>query len=174
MTEDAPSERSEDLAGSGSAAFERFYDREAARLWSVARALTGSRTDAEDCVQQTFLDLYRTRVSFARARSPRAYALACLRHHAMRLAARRAEASLEDLPREPMALSSPTIDEGPSELARALGRLSLEQREVISLKLDGGLTFAEIGEALSIPANTASSRYRYAMAHLERHLGGER
>jgi RNA polymerase sigma-70 factor (ECF subfamily) len=39
-------------------------------------------------------------------------------------------------------------------------------REVVTLKIWGGLTFAEIAEALEIPQNTAASRYRYGLTTL--------
>jgi RNA polymerase sigma-70 factor (ECF subfamily) len=41
-------------------------------------------------------------------------------------------------------------------------------REVVTLKVWSGLTFAEIAEALEIPANTAASRYRYGLVELRR------
>jgi RNA polymerase sigma-70 factor, ECF subfamily len=41
-------------------------------------------------------------------------------------------------------------------------------REVVTLKVWGELTFAEIAEALEIPANTAASRYRYGLAELRK------
>ena len=41
-----------------------------------------------------------------------------------------------------------------------------EQREVIVLKVDAGLTFAELAAVLGISANTAASRYRYALEKL--------
>jgi RNA polymerase sigma-70 factor (ECF subfamily) len=41
---------------------------------------------------------------------------------------------------------------------------------VVFLKVYEGLTFREIGERLGEPANTASSRYRYAMEKLRRVL----
>jgi len=39
---------------------------------------------------------------------------------------------------------------------------------VVTLKIWGELTFAEIAEALEIPANTAASRYRYGLAELRK------
>jgi RNA polymerase sigma-70 factor (ECF subfamily) len=51
-----------------------------------------------------------------------------------------------------------------------LAELPDEQREVLTLKVWGDLTFKEIGEALQIPANTAASRYRYALESLRRAL----
>jgi RNA polymerase sigma-70 factor, ECF subfamily len=50
----------------------------------------------------------------------------------------------------------------------AMRQLSIDQREVVTLKVWGGLTFAEIAQALEIPANTAASRYRYGIEELRR------
>ena len=53
-------------------------------------------------------------------------------------------------------------------LQEAMSRLTNIYREVVTLKVWGDLTFAEIGVALEIPANTAASRYRYALAELRK------
>ena len=49
---------------------------------------------------------------------------------------------------------------------RALRRLPSEQSEVVVLKIWEEMTFAQIGTILDISANTAASRYRYAMEKL--------
>ena len=41
-------------------------------------------------------------------------------------------------------------------------------RGVVTLKIWGGLTFAEIADVLDIPANTAASRYRYGLVGLRK------
>ena len=41
-----------------------------------------------------------------------------------------------------------------------------EQREVVLLKIDGELTFVQIGQVLGVSMNTAASRYRYALEKL--------
>jgi RNA polymerase sigma-70 factor (ECF subfamily) len=51
---------------------------------------------------------------------------------------------------------------------QAVSTLPEIQRDVITLKVWGGLTFAEIAEALDIPANTAASRYRYGLVELRK------
>jgi RNA polymerase sigma factor (sigma-70 family) len=64
------------------------------------------------------------------------------------------------------------VDVENRELSRviqnALAELPVEQREVITLKVWGEMTFAEIADALGIPANTAASRYRYGLSELRR------
>lgn len=56
------------------------------------------------------------------------------------------------------------------ELAAAVAALPAEQREVIALKIDGGLTFAEIAAVMHTSLNTAASRYRYALEKLRASL----
>ena len=41
---------------------------------------------------------------------------------------------------------------------------------MIALKIDGGLTFAEIAAVTDTSPNTAASRYRYALEKLRTHL----
>lgn len=50
----------------------------------------------------------------------------------------------------------------------AMKKLPEIYREVITLKVWGELTFAEIAESLAIPANTAASRYRYGLEELRK------
>jgi hypothetical protein len=52
------------------------------------------------------------------------------------------------------------------DLAAAVARLPAAQREVVSLKIDGGLTFAEIAAVIGTSINTAASRYRYAIENI--------
>ena len=49
--------------------------------------------------------------------------------------------------------------------------MPLKQREIIALKIDGGLTFVQIGEVLGVSPNTAASRYRLALEKLRTALG---
>jgi RNA polymerase sigma-70 factor (ECF subfamily) len=55
----------------------------------------------------------------------------------------------------------------------ALHELPAEQSTVLVMKIWGGLTFAQIAAALEIPTNTATSRYRYALAKLREALAQE-
>ncbi|MEM9079846.1 MAG: sigma-70 family RNA polymerase sigma factor [Verrucomicrobiota bacterium] len=61
-------------------------------------------------------------------------------------------------------------DEEALMLRQAVEGLSEKLREVVTLKVWVGLTFAEIGEVLRISHNTAASRYRYALEVLQREL----
>ena len=136
-----------------------------------ARQFVRSVADAEDIVQDAFLRFWRKEHSienrallFATVRS---VALDLLRRDARR-ARREANAALE---REQSIQPQFDFDDtSQKELAAAVDRLPVEQREVLVMKIWNELTFAEIGEALSISQNTAASRYRYALAALKKNF----
>src|SRR5262245_48126453 len=148
------------------------YDRHAAAMFRVAWTLLRSRPDAEDAVQEVFLGLARSPATIERVENWRAYLFSALRHAAGRIAARRKSEPLAGDPptRDTTALDAETAD----FLERGLAALQAEQREVLALKIDGELTFAEIGEVLGIRLKTAASRYRYALEKLRAMLDEKR
>ena len=58
-------------------------------------------------------------------------------------------------------------------IASVIRGLAEDQREVLVMKVWGGLTFAQIAQVLQVSANTAASRYRYARAKLREQLAEE-
>lgn len=69
---------------------------------------------------------------------------------------------------------SASDDETRVQLESGLKELPPKFAEVITMKIWGERTFAEIGETLGISQNTAASRYRYGLEALKKHLGGAR
>ena len=136
-----------------------------ARQWAPGQA------DAEDVVQDAFLRFWRAR---HRAAEPLAYLFACVKHCALdRQRGRRRRTRREGaaaLP-EPALFACPLErDERRAAVEAALRQLPAEQREVVVLKIWGGLSFPQVAAALGVPANTAASRYRYALARLRGQL----
>ena len=136
-----------------------------------ARQFVRTGADAEDIVQDAFVRFWRKEHSienrallFATVRS---VALDLLRRDARR-ARREANAALEvEQSTQPQFDFD---DDSQRELAAAVDRLPVEQREVLVMKIWNELTFAEIGDALAISQNTAASRYRYALAALKKNF----
>lgn len=56
-------------------------------------------------------------------------------------------------------------------IGAALGKLPEDQREVFLLREFGGLSFAEIADAMDCPLSTALARMRYAVLKLRGELG---
>jgi RNA polymerase sigma-70 factor (ECF subfamily) len=156
-------------------AIAEIYDRFGPMLFRVACSYTDTPADAEDAVQEVFVGLVRGRSRLGQVRNLRAYMFTALRRAALRLAERRRleQAAPADLFLEIESPSPRVLDsEHSAPLERALRELPSEQRELIALKIDGGLTLAEVAEVLGISPNTAASRYRYALEKLRTRLEG--
>lgn len=69
---------------------------------------------------------------------------------------------------EPRGPAGQALDAERQEAIRdAIDRLNEEQREVIIMKVYGGLTFDQIAQAIGSPLSTVASRYRRGLARLE-------
>jgi RNA polymerase sigma-70 factor (ECF subfamily) len=156
------------LAAGDEAAYALLYARFGERLYRTALAIARRPEDAEDAVQEVFMALVRSREKLGRVDDLVAYLFASLRRAAIRRAVRReTQRRLESAaPRDLVQPGSEFDDPRREALTRALERLTVEERTVIALKIDGALTFAEIARVLDINPNTAASRYRYALARL--------
>ena len=164
-----------DLAAGRAEAFEELYDRFGRRLYRAAWGVLGNPEEAEDAVQEVFVSVVRSRERLAEVRDLTAYLFASLRRVAGRLATRRARqpVAADEVVRAAADARDRRFDQSPESdrLQRALRRLPPEQREVIAMKIDGELTFAQIADVLGVSINTAASRYRYALEKLRRALG---
>jgi RNA polymerase sigma-70 factor (ECF subfamily) len=152
-----------------------WLDRHGAALLLLARQWVPSRADAEDVVQEAFIRFWRSR---QRVTDPAAYLYSCVKSCALdRQRGRSRQQRREEAAARPEA---ETWFAGPLEqeerraaVETALANLPESQREVLVMKTWGSLSFAQIAEALGISANTAASRYRYALARLRKQLAEE-
>ncbi len=150
-----------------------WFESYGARLLLIARQWTRSAADAEDVVQEAFVRFWRHQRHLGGDPMPllvtsvRRAALDLLRHRRRR---ERRENEHVDLNAE--SWFAPAIDQNErrAQLEEAVIQLPDEQREVVVLKVWGGLTFAQIADQLELSANTAASRYRYALGKLRENL----
>ncbi|GAB5562433.1 MAG: hypothetical protein SynsKO_40800 [Synoicihabitans sp.] len=146
-----------------------WFETYGARLLLVARQWTRSAADAEDVVQEAFVRFWRKQRHLGG--DPLPLLITSVRRAALdllRSRSRREQRELEhvDLQAEAWFESPINSNERKTRLEEAVVQLPSEQREVVVLKVWGGLTFAQIAEQLDLSANTAASRYRYALNRL--------
>jgi RNA polymerase sigma-70 factor (ECF subfamily) len=148
-------------------AWESWVARQGPVALLYARSMTGSLADAEDALQEGFVRFFRFWNKGGQMRDRAKMLFACVRSALLDQRRgnlrrqRREELRGRDMP---LFEESGEAQAARRELVnRALEELPEEQREVVVMKLWGGLTFAEIGEAVGVPANTAATRYRYAL-----------
>jgi RNA polymerase sigma-70 factor (ECF subfamily) len=152
-----------------------WLDHHGAALVLLARQWLPSRADAEDVVQEAFVRFWRSR---QRAADPAAYLYACVKHCALEWRRSRTRQSRrEEAAARPEAESwfAGPLEQGErrAAIAAALRTLPETQREVLVMKIWGGFSFPQIAAALRVSANTAASRYRYALAKLREQLAEE-
>lgn len=161
------------LAATGVDALGALFDLAGNRLVRFAVAITRNQHDAEDAVQAVLVRMAGRPKLLAAAVRPWPYLLQMVRNESLGIARKKQRLStagnLTDL-----ATHIP-VDELEQEDARravwaAIRALPTPQAEVIVLKIWEGMTFAEIGEVLGASANTAASRYQYAIAKLSQRL----
>ena len=150
-------------------------------LFLYARQLCGNESDAADVVQEAFLRVWRKHASNG-VTEPDLPALcyAAVRFAVLdrqRQAARRQRREVEggallydEPPRFESLLEQAEED---AKLVAAVGRLPAAQREVLTLKIWGELTFQQIAAVTDEPPNTVASRYRLALAALRQQLAEE-
>jgi len=142
------------LAGAGDdAAFEALYDRHHAAILGFCRHMLGSREEAEDVLQHTFLAAFRQLAVGARPLDVRPWLFAIARNRCVSLLRmRRAHVPLEH--------AEPAVDgllvtverrEEVRELLADLGRLPEDQRAALLLAELGALDHAGIATVLGCP-----------------------
>ena len=147
-----------------------WLDGQAARLLLYARQQTRCATDAEDVLQEALVEAWEKCGGGA---PPLALVFATIRRRAIDLgrSADRRTAREESVEPEPWFAPEVEARDTARVLEEAVKKLTPIYREVLTLKIWGGLTFQEIAETLGVPLNTAASRHRYALAELRGLLG---
>lgn len=158
--------------GSGDA-FLRLFDEHHAPLFRFACRLTGSATDAEDIVQESFLSLLRADCRYDPRRATlRSYLFGAVRNQALKRL-RYTNEPAENAP-HPADSRSPESEALRAELkdaiARAVMRLPENQRAVLLLAHYEQLPLAEVAQIMDIDIGAVKSRLQRARASLKEWL----
>jgi RNA polymerase sigma-70 factor (ECF subfamily) len=159
------------------AALRAIYERHAPRAVAIAYRILRDRAEAEDIVQETFIELWRRSSQFDADRGGAiAWVVTIARSRAIdRLRASGtagrtiASASAgDDLTPLPLPLPSEEAERrrDVDRVAGALAGLPVAQRETIELAYFEGLSQSEIAERTSTPLGTVKMRVKLAMAKL--------
>lgn len=158
------------IAAGDRLAFETLYDRYAPQLQGLLLRILRDPADAEDTLQEVFLQVWRTAARFDAARaSGKAWLFLIARSRATdRL--RRRSATGGSLEGEPAAASDPRHElervESAGALRTALAQLPEAQRSAICLAYYGGLTYESVAREQGVPVGTIKTRIRLGMQHL--------
>ncbi len=148
------------------------------RLFRAAWALSGSREDAEDLVQETYARVLAKRRVIGSDDDALPYLMRVLRNtfvSSLRRRARRPRTT--PLPDggerlEAPAAQSPMAVLAAREVLAAVAALPADQRDVLAAVDVAGLSYAEAAGALGVPVGTIMSRLHRGRGKIARQLGG--
>ncbi len=169
-----------ELRQGSSEALRRIYERYRDDLLRLAVSLSNDTMAAEDIVQDVFVAFIRQARQFQLTGSLESYLATCVAHRARNvnraehvrkaLSLDEAEDTVAESWRPDQWL---VCSEELRQTAAALALLPDEQREAITLHLQGGMKFREIAEFQHVPLKTALSRYRGGLLKLRSLLNSE-
>lgn len=164
-------------AKANSRAWKEWFQENASRLIAYARQRSQSNEEAEDVVQDALVKLWHYQEERGHVPPDLPLAFSVLRYLGLDRGRRKGRTERRDQKivqfqiGDDLWLDTPAEDREEAEILRQeVDQLPEKLREVLTLKIWGGLTFAEIGEMLSLSNNTAASRYRYALEQLQKKL----
>ncbi|MCL5103854.1 MAG: sigma-70 family RNA polymerase sigma factor [Armatimonadetes bacterium] len=147
------------------------HEQNAQSLFRYALALTCSVEDAEDAVQEVFARISREWRRFMEVRNAKAYLYSATRNAAYSIlrGRRRCEALHEAICADLATVCAPEVKQTSAtiiSIREAFIELTIEQREVVVLKILNQMTFKEIAETVGTSVNTCAGRYRYGIEKL--------
>jgi len=148
------------------------------RLLRSAFLLCGDETEAQDLVQETFLQALKSAHRFQGASSVYTWLHGILRNLCHRHFRKQKRLVFEEelVLREASPEAAPGASDQdfcPAKITRALQQLSPEHREVIVLRYYENLKIHEIAARTAVPPGTVKSRLHYAVRCLEQLLPDE-
>jgi len=163
------------VAAGDRAAFAAFYDRHAPAVFGLLIRMLPQRGDAEDVLQETFMQVWRQAGRFDPTRSsPFGWVVMMARSRAVdRLRQKVASPTSEPTDRPVLSEAESALEreETAARIRRALALLPAEQRTAIDLAFYGGLTYEQVADRQAIPVGTAKTRIRLGMHRLRSLLG---
>jgi RNA polymerase sigma-70 factor (ECF subfamily) len=164
-------------------AFETVYDRHADVAFSLAYRMVGTRSRAEDVVQEAFLSIWRSGARYDSARgSVRTWVLGIVHNRAIDSLRRHLVHDKRRASDEGLAERLPAPERTELEVARrseatavraAMDELPPDQQRVVELAYFGGFSHSEIAAMLEAPVGTVKGRMRLALAKLRSALETE-
>lgn len=171
------------IAAGDRAAFAEFYDRHATLMFSVAAKILNNSGEAEDVLQETFLQIWEKAGSFdSKLGKASSWVVILVRNKAIdRIRAGQRRSRLAEAAGAEFAVVAEVHDTANEQIhghdkatliRSAIGGLPTDQRQAIELAFFSGLTQNEISEKLREPLGTVKARIRRGLLKMRDQLEG--
>ena len=153
-------------------------DKYGGLVWSIARKMLRNSDDAEDAVQEIFVDIWKNAERFDDSQSSETTFIAMIARRRIidriRRTNRRISAdSFEDVVAEPESRDDKRVQLSveAEQAAEALRQLKPEQQRVLQLSIVQGLSHQEIADITGMPLGTVKTHARRGILQAREMLG---
>lgn len=168
----------ERVAAGDPAAVSECLDRYGDLVWSLARRYLRNPSDAEDAVQDIFIDIWGSAGRYDRSIASEVAFISTIARRRLIDKIRQAERrplmdSLDDDEGAPIDPGIPATAEEDTEVTiveRVLAEMDPEHQKVLAMSLYEGYSHSEIAERLSLPLGTVKTRVRRGLIHIRAQL----
>lgn len=166
------------IAAGDKTSVQKCVDAYGGLIFSLARRMLPNPDDAEDAVQEIFVDIWKNAARFDETVASETTFVAMIARRRlidrMRKNRRRLETdSLEDITSEPAQSRNENLQTSveAKEAAQAMKNLRPEQRQILHLSIVQGFSHQEISDALNIPLGTVKTHARRGLLKVREILG---
>jgi RNA polymerase sigma-70 factor, ECF subfamily len=147
-------------------------------VWSLSRRMLRNSDDAEDAVQEIFLDVWKNAGKFDETQASETTFIAMIARRRLidkiRFTSRRISAdALDDVMVEPADRADKKMQTTleANDAVKALNALRPEQRQVLQLSIVQGLSHQEIADRTGMPLGTVKTHARRGILQAREYLG---
>ena len=166
------------IAAGDKTAVQDCLDNYGGLVWSLARRMSPNTDEAEDAVQEIFIDVWKNAARFDEAQSSETTFVAMIARRRLIDRLRKTNRqpnvdSLDDILAEPASVTNLDMQVGveAKEAAAAMKNLRPEQRQILHLSIVQGYSHQEIADALDMPLGTVKTHARRGLIQVREFLG---
>lgn len=166
------------IANGDQAAIQDCLSKYGGLVWSIARKMLRNSDDAEDAVQEIFVDVWKNAERFDEMKSSETTFIAMIARRRLidkiRFATRRISAdSLDDVLLEPFTRADKTMQTSleAQQAAEAMRSLRPEQQQVLRLSIIQGMSHQEISDSTGMPLGTVKTHARRGLLQVRELMG---
>lgn len=164
------------IAAGDPAAVQDCIGRYSGLVWALARRFLGNAADAEDAVQDVFIELWKNAARFDPKLSSEPTYITMIARRRLIDRKRRAgrvpptQTMADEPPAAPPRASRVEIDDEAARAAAVLNELREDERRVIIMAVYQGLTHEEIAAATKLPVGTVKTHIRRGLIRVRERL----
>jgi RNA polymerase sigma-70 factor (ECF subfamily) len=168
----------ERIAAGERSAVNECLDRYGDLVWSLARRYLRNAADAEDAVQDIFIDVWGSAARYDRNIASEVAFISTIARRRLIDRIRQADRrpvtdSLDDEDNAPLEPGIPATAEEDTEVTivqRVMSAMDPEHQKVLAMSLYEGYSHSEIAERLDLPLGTVKTRVRRGLIHIRAQL----